>query len=242
MGHDDSEIIQPQWKKTEVFGLIMMLTGLAVFTALAAQLGTPSVQRFDETVVRSLRNAEDLAQPIGPAWFKELARDFTALGGYGILSTITILVTTFLHLERRPARAHFVVVAIVAGYSLSMTLKALIARPRPDIVPWLSHVHSSSFPSGHSMMSAVVYLSLGLMLSDLTSRRLVKTFVVVAPLTISALVGLSRVYMGVHYPTDVVAGWWLGISWSLACWLAIRRWQAFREVRKALSIENENAT
>jgi undecaprenyl-diphosphatase len=242
MGHDDSAIIQPQWKKTEVFGLIMMLTGLAVFTALAAQLGTPSVQRFDETVVRSLRNAEDLAQPIGPAWFKELARDFTALGGYGILSTITLLVTTFLHLERRPARAHFVVVAIVAGYSLSMTLKALIARPRPDIVPWLSHVHSSSFPSGHSMMSAVVYLSLGLMLSDLTSRRLVKTFVVVAPLTISALVGLSRVYMGVHYPTDVVAGWWLGISWSLACWLAIRRWRAFREVRKALSIENENAT
>jgi len=242
MGHDDSAIIQPQWKKTEVFGLIMMLTGLAVLTALAAQLGTPSVQRFDETVVRSLRNAEDLAQPIGPAWFKELARDFTALGGYGILSTITLLVTTFLHLERRPARAHFVVVAIVAGYSLSMTLKALIARPRPDIVPWLSHVHSSSFPSGHSMMSAVVYLSLGLMLSDLTSRRLVKTFVVVAPLTISALVGLSRVYMGVHYPTDVVAGWWLGISWSLACWLAIRRWRAFREVRKALSIENENAT
>jgi undecaprenyl-diphosphatase len=242
MGHDDSEIIQPQWKKTEVFGLIMMLTGLAVFAALAAQLGTPSVQQFDETVVRNLRNAENLAQPIGPAWFKELARDFTALGGYGILSTITLLVTTFLHLERRPARAHFVVVAIVAGYSLSMTLKALIARPRPDIVPWLSHVHSSSFPSGHSMMSAVVYLSLGLMLSDLTSRRLVKTFVVVAPLTISALVGLSRVYMGVHYPTDVVAGWWLGISWSLACWLAIRRWQAFREVRKALSIENENAT
>jgi len=242
MGHDDSAIIQPQWKKTEVFGLIMMLTGLAVLTALAAQLGTPSVQRFDETVVRSLRNAEDLAQPIGPAWFKELARDFTALGGYGILSTITLLVTTFLHLERRPARAHFVVVAIVAGYSLSMTLKALIARPRPDIVPWLSHVHSSSFPSGHSMMSAVVYLSLGLMLSDLTSRRLLKTFVVVAPLTISALVGLSRVYMGVHYPTDVVAGWWLGISWSLACWLAIRRWRAFREVRKALSIENENAT
>lgn len=242
MGNGDSAIIRPQWKKTEVFGLLMMLTGLAVFVILAAQLGTPSVQRFDETVVRNLRSAEDPATPIGPDWFKELTRDFTALGGYGILSTITILVTTFLHLERRPARAHFVVVAIVAGYSLSMMLKAVIARPRPDVVPWLSHVHSSSFPSGHSMMSAVVYLSLGLMLSDLTSRRLVKTFVVVAPLTISALVGFSRVYMGVHYPTDIVAGWWLGISWSLTCWLAVRRWRAFREVRKALSIENEEAT
>lgn len=241
MSNDDS-IIRPQWKKTEVFGLCMMATGLVVFTILALQLGQPSLQNFDEAIVRNLRDADNPATPIGPGWFKELTRDFTALGGYGILSTITILITTFLHLERRQARAHFVVFAIVAGYSLSMILKAIIARPRPEIVPWLSHVHSSSFPSGHSMMSAVVYLSLGLMLSDLTSRRLVKTFVVVAPLTISAAVGFSRVYMGVHYPTDVVAGWWLGISWSLACWLAIRRWRAFREVRKVLSIENEKAT
>lgn len=241
MSNDDTTI-RPRWKKTEVFGLLMMVTGLAVFAILALQLGQPSLQNFDEAIVRNLRDAENPATPIGPGWFKELTRDFTALGGYGILSTITILITTFLHLERRPARAHFVVFAIVAGYSLSMILKAVIARPRPDIVPWLSHVHSSSFPSGHSMMSAVVYLSLGLMLSDLTSRRLVKIFVVVAPLTISAAVGFSRVYMGVHYPTDVVAGWWLGISWSLACWLAIRRWRAFREVRKVLHTENEKAT
>jgi undecaprenyl-diphosphatase len=184
MGNGDSATIRPRWKKTELFGLLMMLTGLAVFAILAAQLGTPSVQRFDETIIRNLRSTNDIGTPVGPNWFKELTRDFTALGGYGILSTITILVTTFLHLERRPARAHFVVVTVVAGYSLSMMLKSMIARPRPDIVPWLSHVHSSSFPSGHSMMSAVVYLSLGLMLSDLTSRRLVKTFLVVAPLTI----------------------------------------------------------
>jgi undecaprenyl-diphosphatase len=242
MSNDDAAIIRPQWKRTELFGLVMMLTGLAVFSILVTQLGQPALQNFDESVVRNLRDVNNPATPIGPGWFKELTRDFTALGGYGILSTITILVTTFLHLERRPARGHFIVVTVVAGYSLSMMLKAIIARPRPDIVPWLSHVHSSSFPSGHSMMSAVVYLSLGLMLSDLTSRRLVKTFVVVAPLTISALVGFSRVCMGVHYPTDVVAGWWLGISWSLACWLAVRRWKAFREVRRALTIENETAT
>lgn len=242
MGTGDSPNVRSKWKKTELFGLLMMLTGLAVFAILVTQLGQPSLQNFDESIVRNLRSANNPATPIGPGWFKELTRDFTALGGYGILSTITILVTTFLHMERRPARGHFIVVTVVAGYSLGMMLKAIIARPRPDIVPWLSHVHSSSFPSGHSMMSAVVYLSLGLMLSDLTSRRLVKTFVVVAPLTISALVSFSRVYMGVHYPTDVVAGWWLGISWSLACWLAIRRWRAFREIRKALSIENEEAT
>ena len=242
MGSVDSVNPRPAWKKTELFGLLMMLAGAGTFAALIAQLSTPSFQTFDDSIIRSLRSAKDPATPIGPGWFQELARDFTALGGYGVLTTITVLVTTFLHLERRPTRAHFVVVAVVAGYTLSMILKALVARPRPHIVPWLSYVHSSSFPSGHSMMSAVVYLSLGLMLSDLTSRRRVKTFVVVAPLTVSAMVGFSRVYMGVHYPSDVAAGWCLGVAWSLACWLAVRRWRAFREVRKVLSAENQNAT
>lgn len=242
MSSGESPVLRPKWKKTEVFGMIMMLIGAGIFVAIALMLGTPSLQNFDDTVIRNLRIADDLATPVGPGWFKELARDFTALGGYGVLVTITVLVTTFLHLERRPARAHFVVIVVVAAYSLSMLLKSMIARPRPEIVPWLSYVHSSSFPSGHSMMSAVVYLSLGLMLSDLTSRRLVKIFVIVAPLTISASIGFSRVYMGVHYPTDVVAGWWLGITWSLACWLAVRRWRAFRDIRQALSIENEKAT
>ncbi|MGZ0173082.1 MAG: hypothetical protein ACKVHE_26405 [Planctomycetales bacterium] len=146
MGNGDSATIRPRWKKTELFGLLMMLTGLAVFAILAAQLGTPSVQRFDETIIRNLRSTNDIGTPVGPNWFKELTRDFTALGGYGILSTITILVTTFLHLERRPARAHFVVVTVVAGYSLSMMLKSMIARPRPDIVPWLSHVELPERP------------------------------------------------------------------------------------------------
>lgn len=233
---------RPPWRKTEQFGFVMMLVATCIFGGIAAGLNTTSIQTLDDTVVRALRSSTDPATPIGPDWFKELARDFTALGGYGVLSTITILVTTFLHLERRPARARFVVITVVVAYSMSMVLKGIVDRPRPEIVPWLSHVHSSSFPSGHSMMSAVVYLSLGLMLSDLTERRLVKTFVVVAPLTISAIVGFSRVYMGVHYPTDVVAGWWLGISWALACWLAVRRWRAFRQVRHALSSENEKPT
>lgn len=235
-------ISRPKWKRTEFFGFIVMVVGIGVFLTLVTQLQSASIQSLDEAVIRSLRNISVPAEASHPGWFDELARDFTALGGYAVLTTITVLVTTFLHLERRPARAHFVAITVVFGYSFSMLLKAVIDRPRPDIVPWLSHVHLSSFPSGHSMMSAVVYLSLGLMLSDLTSRRLVKVFVVIAPLAISAMVGLSRVYMGVHYPTDVIAGWWIGISWSLACWLIVRRWRAFQKVRQALSVENESAT
>lgn len=241
MATDSISAARPPWKRTEKFGVLVMLAGLVVFATLTAMLAVPETQQFDEEMVRNLRRLDDPSRPIGPAWFQELARDFTALGGYGVLVTITVLITTFLHLERRPARGHFVLAVIVSAYLLSMILKQLIGRPRPEIVPWLSHFHSPSFPSAHSMMSAVTYLSLGLMLSDLSSRRAVKVFVVVAPLTVSAFVSFSRVYMGVHYPTDVIAGWSLGMSWALVCWLVVRRWRAFRAVRRVLDSENEVA-
>ncbi|MHC4877712.1 MAG: phosphatase PAP2 family protein [Planctomycetota bacterium] len=215
-----------RWPWTERLGLWMLMLAAAVFVLLTGLISSPAMQSFDEAVVRRLRHQESPDRPIGPLWFVELARDFTALGGYGVLVTLTILVTTFLTLERKPHRARFAATTIVAGYLLSMTLKQLVGRPRPDVVAWLSFPHSSSFPSGHSMMSAIVYLTMGLMLSELASHRRVKVFLAVTPLTISAAVGLSRIYMGVHYLTDVVAGWSAGICWALLCWLVVRRRQS----------------
>ena len=214
------------WPWTERLGLWMLILSAAVFVLLTALISSPSMQAVDEEVIRQLRHPGQPDQPIGPLWFRELARDFTALGGYGVLVTLTILVTTFLTLEHKPHRARFAALTIICGYLLSMTLKHLVGRPRPDVVTWLSFPHSSSFPSGHSMMSAIVYLTMGLMLSELASHRRVKVFLAVTPLTISAAVGLSRIYMGVHYLTDVVAGWCAGICWALLCWLLVRRRRA----------------
>jgi len=222
-------------------GLVMVLAGLAVFIGLTGLLALPELQRFDEQMVKNLRRADNPAEPIGPAWFHEVARDFTALGGYTVLVAIAILVAVFLHLQDRPARGRFVLTVIVSAYLGSMGLKNLIGRPRPEVVPWLAHFHSPSYPSAHSMMAAVTYLTLGLMLSDLSSRRRVKVFLVVAPLTVAAFVSFSRVFMGVHYPTDVIAGWSLGISWALACWLIVRRWKAFKAVREVMDSENRMA-
>ncbi len=225
-----------RWPWTERLGLWMLVLSAAVFVVLTGLISSPAMQSFDESIVRMLRHQDTPDRPIGPLWFVELARDFTALGGYGVLVTLTVLVTTFLTLECKPQRARFAAMTIVAGYLLSMTLKHLVGRPRPDVVTWLSFPHSSSFPSGHSMMSAIVYLTMGLMLSELASHRRVKVFLAVTPLTISAAVGLSRIYMGVHYLTDVLAGWSAGICWALLCWLVIRRrQQALRHSEISLS-------
>lgn len=215
-----------RWRWTERLGLSMLLLTATVFLLLTVLISSPAMQQFDELVILALRQTGHPATPLGPQWLVELARDFTALGGYAVLVTLTILVTTFLRLENKPKRARFATLTIIGGYLLSMTLKALVGRPRPDIVPWLSFPHSSSFPSGHSMMSAVVYLTMGLMLSELASHRRVKVFLAVTPLVIAAAVGFSRVYMGVHYLTDVVAGWSAGICWALFCWLIVRRRRA----------------
>ena len=211
------------WRWTEKLSLAVCLSGICIFGLLVVLISAPGTQSFDESVIRQMRAPDDLANPVGPNWLAESMRDWTALGGYSVLLTITILVSVFLFLERQNSHARVILATVVTGFLLTLLLKAIVSRPRPDIVPHYSYVDSPSFPSGHSMMSAIVYLTLGLMLSDLASQRHVKVFLVVAAIAISGTVGFSRIYMGVHYPTDVLAGWWAGTSWALAIWLVLRR-------------------
>jgi undecaprenyl-diphosphatase len=103
---------------------------------------------------------------------------------------------------------------------ISIVLKDAFARPRPQLVPHLSYVTSYSFPSGHSMLSAIVYLTLGTLLSRLVKPLKIKMYIIGIALLLTFLVGISRVYAGVHYPTDVLAGWAAGLTWALVCLLA----------------------
>lgn len=214
------------WRWTEKLSLCTCVTGISIFGVLVLMIASPATQEFDESVIRQMRSPGDLSRPIGPHWLAESMRDWTALGGYSVLLTITVLVSLFLVLERQNPHARVILATVVTGFLLTLLLKAIVSRPRPDIVPHYSYVDSPSFPSGHSMMSAIVYLTLGLMLADLASRRHVKVFLVVAAIVISGTVGFSRIFMGVHYPTDVLAGWWAGTSWALASWLIVRRRRA----------------
>ena len=127
----------------------------------------------------------------------------------------------FLTLTRKGFAALFVLASVVGGVLISQTMKWAYARPRPELVPHGAEVYTASFPSGHSMMSAVVYLTLGALLARTQADRAVKTYVLVMAVILTVLVGVSRVYLGVHWPTDVLAGWALGGAWALICLLVM---------------------
>jgi undecaprenyl-diphosphatase len=188
------------------------------FLELADDAPDGDYDEIENRIMRSLRDPVDPAIPRGPWWSAEMARDITALGGATVVTLITTLVLGYLLLRRLYAAATLVLVAIVGGYLLSNTLKAFFDRPRPKIVPHLAEVVSASFPSGHSMVSSVAYLTLGALLARTVARRREKVYFICASLLLTFLIGLSRVYLGVHYPSDVLAGWSGGTAWALLCW------------------------
>ena len=172
-------------------------------------------QHFDERVLLSLRRADNPEEPLGPRWLAEAARDVTALGGVAVLTLVVCAVGGFLVLVRRWRTLALVVGSTVGGAAVNALLKSLFARPRPTVVPHLTHVLTESFPSGHAMLSAIVYLTLGALLAQLVERRWLRAYLVGVALTLTLLIGLTRVYLGVHYPTDVLGGWMAGLAWAL---------------------------
>jgi undecaprenyl-diphosphatase len=203
-------------------GAFVAITLTIGFIALAGEVLEGDTQRFDERILAALRSTDDPGRPIGPRWLPGAAVDITALGSAAVLGLAVAGVAGFLLLQGAWRIAVFVVVASSGGWLLNHVLKELFGRARPDVVPHLREVLTLSFPSGHAMTSAAVYLTLGALLMRISKRRLTKFYCMGAAMLLTALVGASRVYLGVHYPTDVLAGWLLGLSWALLCWLVER--------------------
>ncbi|HEX7046096.1 MAG TPA: phosphatase PAP2 family protein [Gammaproteobacteria bacterium] len=202
--------------------LAVFCGGAWSFVELADDVTEGETRRIDTRLLLALRNPVDRADPIGPGWVEEMGRDFTALGGVGVLLFIVLVTIGYLLISRRLRTALFVAIAIVVGQLLSSLLKLGFDRPRPELVPHESIVYTASFPSGHSMMAAVTYLTLAALLSRLQLQRRVKIYLLLIALLITLLVGASRVYLGVHWPTDVLAGWMAGAAWAALWWLIVR--------------------
>ena len=208
--------------------LILLLSGIVVllllFTAskLASEVLAGETQEFDKQILVALRDPANPSQPIGPRWLLSGALDITALGSATVLTLTVLAVAGFLLLQGMWRTAIFVSLASLGGWFLNSALKQLFQRPRPDVVPHLRDVMSLSFPSGHAMTSAVVYLTLGALTMRIAERRLTKFYCMAVAVLATVLVGASRVYLGVHYPTDVIAGWLIGFSWALLCWIVER--------------------
>lgn len=205
--------------------LIACGLGLWLFLGLADQVLDGDTQWWDERILMSMRTPGFASDPLGPTWVEELFRDFTALGGVGVLSLLSLASIGYLWLLRMKRVALFVLVAIVAGLALSLVLKAVFDRPRPDLISYGAMTYTASFPSGHSMLSALVYLSGGAILAAAHRHRKVRLYIISCSVLLTTLVGLSRIYLGVHWPSDVLAGWAMGISWAAFCWLVAIRLQ-----------------
>lgn len=174
---------------------------------------------FDETVTSFFREGGDLGgDPWGPAWFEEAVRDVTAMGSFTILGFVLLVAVTILGLSGQRRTALFVAFAVIGGTIVSTGLKLLFDRPRPDVEA-ATRVFTASFPSGHATVSAAVYLTLGLVIAEAMTDRALKRFFIGLGIFMTAAIGLSRIYIGVHYPTDVIAGWSLGAAWALLCWI-----------------------
>ena len=208
---------------------MLLLSAIAVllliftFAELADEVLEGDTHGFDTWVLRALRQPGNPGLPIGPAWLQSAALDITALGSLTVLGLATFAIAGFLLLQGMTRTAAFVVVATSGGWLLNDLLKETFQRTRPDVVPHLREVMSLSFPSGHAMTSAAVYLTLGALTMRVADRPVTKFYCMAIAMLVTFLVGVSRVYLGVHYPTDVLAGWLMGFTWALACWAVERR-------------------
>ena len=200
--------------------LVMLGFGVFAFIGIADEVLEGDTMRFDQWLLLALRVPGDPADPIGPAWVEEMFRDFTALGGVGVLGLLTLVSVVYLWLQGLRHTALFLLTAIIGGLLLSLALKSGFDRPRPDLVSHGSMIYTSSFPSGHTMLSAVVYLTGGALLAAVHSKRSMRIYLIACSFLATLLVGVSRIYLGVHWPSDVMAGWAAGAAWAASCWLA----------------------
>jgi undecaprenyl-diphosphatase len=205
--------------RTEARLLLLVLGAMLavwVFLGLTGEVREMETTGFDRAVLLAFRRPGDLATPIGPVWLQESSRDITAFGGFTALTVIVVLGVALLLAHGRRLQALIFAVTVLIAQGVAEVIKLLVDRARPEIVPHHDLVYSSSFPSGHALMSPVVYLTLAAILAADERRQSVKVMLVASAVLLVLAVGVSRVYLGVHWPTDVLAGWTLGTAIALA--------------------------
>lgn len=212
---------------------VVMAVGalLLTFRHIAEEVGEGDTHAFDAAIIYALRQNGHPNLPIGPWWVTTAATDVTSLGSISVLAIIVLLVSGLVLSLRRVREAAFLLLASGGGMAITTLLKDAFQRDRPPVVLHIVPAMNSSFPSGHATLSATVFLTLGVLIAHFTPKRRVRVYALTAAVLLALTVGASRVYLGVHWPTDVIAGWCVGSAWALICWsaaLAIERFTGRR--------------
>lgn len=203
--------------------LVLVTASLWLFMAIAEEVLEGETLALDKSILLLTRDADNPEDLLGPAWLQQVGHDITALGGNTVLTLLSVWTMAFLYLTNKRRLAVVVLLATGGALLASLMLKTGFDRARPDLVRHATIVYTSSFPSGHSMLSASAYLTLGALLAQSQQRRRVKSLIILTSVVLTLMIGVSRVYLGVHWPTDVVAGWAVGSAWALICLILARR-------------------
>ncbi len=201
---------------------IVAAVALAVFAGLAWWVIYTPVPGLDEAIIKGLRHANDLADPIGPGWLEEGMRDITALGSNWALLYLSAISAAWLAITGRGKMAVQLGVGILAALAVTFALKHGFTRPRPDLVGHGTRVFTSSFPSAHAMMSFITYFTLAVIIIRLSNKPDIRGLVFGLAALTTLLIGFSRIYLGVHWPTDILSGWAAGLVW-VAVWTQLTR-------------------
>ena len=210
--------------------LFIAALGVSLFLWIADEMSEEGAHGIDQRVLMFLRPGVNPHDALGPAWLQQAATELTTLGGTTNLTLIVIIAVIFLLLHRRVASALLVIIAVLGGSGISELIKTLFGRDRPPLIYRAVETSNASFPSGHAMLSTITYLTLGALLAQVMPKKRLKVFVFAVAVLLALMVGASRIYLGVHWTTDVLAGWSLGAAWAMICWLAA--WRIRRNLRR----------
>ncbi|MDQ3068452.1 MAG: phosphatase PAP2 family protein [Acidobacteriota bacterium] len=200
-------------------GTLLFVVAVFAFLAVAGAVTEGSTQKIDEAIVQWFRQADDPALAKGPPWLREAIIDITALGSTVVTSLLVLAISGFLWIHRERRLLMLLLGSFAGGMLINYLMKLAFARPRPSVVPHLREIFTPSFPSGHAALSAIVFLTVGVLLFEVVKGRQARLYCLGIAIAATMLVGFSRVYLGVHYPSDVLAGWVMGIAWATACWV-----------------------
>lgn len=221
-------------RRIETRALLIWLAGAGAIWAffnIAGEVMEGDADIVDQQLLLMLRRPSDLSDPIGPPWVEEAMRDITALGGFTFLTIATLVAVLLFSFHGKRRQAWILAGTVLAAQLSSEVLKTFYDRPRPSLVPHHSYVYTQSFPSGHSALAAAVFLTLATLIASVEKRPSSKILIYVLALLVTVGVGFSRVYLGVHWPSDVLAGWSLGATWAFGAWIVLE-WMRSRDVSR----------
>ena len=196
---------------------ILVAVGILIvaFLKLGSEVSELETDALDRRILLALRRTPD--DPLGPRWVEAAMMHFSALGSGAVTGLISLIAVVFSLLARRPRFAALIASCAIGTSLLMGLLKGLYNRQRPTVVTHLDPPGGLSFPSGHSMISMALYMTLAVLIAHTLRERRLRRFVIGTGAFLTLLIGVSRMYLGVHYPTDVLAGWTAGGAWALVC-------------------------